>query len=341
MSWANFSLLLFGLGWALTGIYRTYAIDKGIVDRPTARSSHAVVTPRGGGLAIAILFTGLLGVCHYLNWIETRVFYIFLPGAIVAFIGFRDDVKSLSAKTRLLAQTVAACLSLYHIGFIDISSILGFSLPVYVIWGILLLSILWMTNLMNFMDGTDGLAGTQVIFLFANYGFFLTASKGFSLTVLAFGMVAIVSGFLAWNWPKASIFMGDVGSGFLGFVSALLAMVSYKWFAVPLELFLILTAAFWFDATVTLARRFLARENVTEAHSLHAYQRLVHAGWSHLSVLLGLISVNTVLTLMALGAYKHPEYTKLFLASSICFVTLVYLLIESYKPMYRTWHARR
>lgn len=342
----SFCLLLFGLSWAFTGMYRRFALNRGYVDSPNVRSSHATVKPRGGGIVFSLMWFALLGFAYYAQWVQLVYLYVFYPALLVALIGFKDDMKSVSPKVRLLVQTVACGLSLYFIQ-VPVESFWGFTVPAvagielhsYLFWGAIGLCVLWMTNLMNFMDGTDGLCATQAVFVlgFASYMFYQSGAYG--LCVLCVGACSVVLGFLTWNWPAANIFMGDCGSGFLGFLIAIMALASHKWFHISYAIWLILTVPFWFDATITLLRRILKGEKWTQAHCLHAYQRLTHVGWRHSTVLLGLILINCATVSMAWVGFHHPKFLQMMLLMSIALVGLVYLLVEVYKPMYTKWHV--
>lgn len=348
ITWFNYCLLLFGIGWACTGIYRRHALNKGYVDMPNVRSAHSTVTARGGGIVFSMLWLALLGYAFYSQWCRPVVFYSFLPAALVALIGFRDDMKSVSPIIRLLVQALACGISLYFIR-LPAPPLFGFTLPEFagIPWhsvlmvAIYMLCVLWMTNLMNFMDGTDGLCGTQAVIVLGFAGIMFLQIGGYSLAVLSFGACALILGFLVWNWPSANIFMGDSGSGFLGFLIAIMALVSHKWYKIPYELWLILTAPFWFDATVTLLRRMLHRDPWTQPHSLHAYQRLTHVGWSHLKVLIAFTLLNAAMVSMAWVSFQEPKYTYMMLLLSIALCGILYLLVEIYKPMYKTWHPKK
>lgn len=338
MSWLAYTLLLFGLSWAGVGIFRSYAEAKGFIDKPNERSSHIAVTARGGGIVFTNLWLLLLGALTYLGYLKMFYLPIFLPALLIMLVGFWDDKKGLSATTRLLCQVLAAGISLYFIDMPPIEWVPGVVLPGWAQVVGLVLTIVWMTNLVNFADGTDGLAATGAIFVFGVGGYLLYISQAFGLALLAYGMVALLAGFLVWNWPCASIFMGDTGSSFLGFIIALFALVSYKWFHIPLETWLLLSALFWFDTTLTILRRLMHKERIWEAHSKHAYQRLAQYGWSHLQVLLGSITVNFFLAGLALWGYWEPELNHILLTLASCLLFVLYVLIEIAKPMYKTWH---
>jgi Fuc2NAc and GlcNAc transferase len=148
-----------------------------------------------------------------------------------------------------------------------------------------MLGIVWALNLFNFMDGIDGIAASQAIFM-AGAGAVLAILSGMSVSTSAAALVVAAAslGFLVWNWPPARIFMGDVGSGFLGFVLAVLALAALRERAVMLPVWLILSGVFVIDATVTLLRRVARRERVYEAHRSHAYQWQARRWNSHLRV---------------------------------------------------------
>jgi len=199
-------------------------------------------------------------------------------------------------------------------------------------------AIVWMTNLYNFMDGSDGFAAAQGLFIFGMAGYFLYDLQVYSFATLSWGLVALLAGFLIWNWPVARIFMGDAGSYFLGFLTAVIALMSYKVYQLPLMLWVILTSLFWFDATVTLLRRMLAREKWYKPHRLHAYQRLIQAGWSHQQVLLSAIGANTILSGLAWLAYHDPRLMPFSFGVAIAFLTCLYIMVEIIKPMFTQWH---
>ncbi|MFI4937342.1 MAG: glycosyltransferase family 4 protein [Candidatus Berkiellales bacterium] len=339
MSWISYLLVLFGISWSGVGMYRWHAISKGFLDHPSARSSHFVATPRGGGIVFALSWNILLGVLHYYGSFDLRTIYYFLPSLLVAFVGYWDDRKGLSPATRLSVQAIAAISSLFILaeGGDLIHAFLP-QVPLPLCFGILVGAILWMINLYNFMDGSDGLAAMEGMFVFLVGGAMLYQVEAYELAVLAFGLVALLGGFLAWNWPNARIFMGDSGSYFLGFVIALFALLSYKQFQISLLLWFIITALFWFDATITLLRRILAKENFLKAHRSHAYQRLIQKGWSHQQVLFAAIGVNIVLSILTVIAFNDPRLIYFALGVAITFLFCLYILVEIAWPMSRTWY---
>lgn len=337
MKLALFLFLFFALSCALVARFRLYALNKGLLDNPNARSSHTLATPRGGGLVFMLLWPVagigaiLLGV-----W-SLQQALVFLPGAaLIGLVGYWDDHHGLPARWRAMVHFLAAAggvavlggVSTLDLGVIEFH--LGWLASVLAV-----LAIVWSVNLFNFMDGTDGIAGVEALFVFGMGGILLWQAGGAALAAPIWALAAAVAGFLVWNWPRAKIFMGDVGSGFLGFLIAVFALAGDAWFGVPALLWVILYGVFWFDATLTLLRRIAAGERWYAAHRSHAYQRLHHGGgWSHGRILWGTITVNAVLALIALWANAHRE--ALLWAVLLAFIVLaaVYAVIERRAPMY-------
>lgn len=346
MTWLSYLFIIFGLSWCFVGAFRSYAVNKGMLDQPNGRSSHYAATARGGGIVFFVGWFLLMGTLYFLEWISYDVVQCFYPVLLVGFVGYWDDNKGLSAVSRFLFQCIAASAFLFLIKEqgLMIQPWLDFpwlNVPWQAYFGIMVIGIVWMTNLYNFMDGSDGMAAQEAIFFFGMGGYFLLEVQSNELAMLAFGLVALLLGFLAWNWPVARIFMGDSGSCFLGFTMAAYALISHKYFDIPLVIWAILTGLFWFDATITLFRRILKRENWREAHRLHAYQRLIQYGWSHQKVLFSAIVANGVLSLLAWVAFRAPRLEAFSFGLSVAFLTCLYLMVEIAKPMYGTWYEAK
>lgn len=290
----------------LTGLARRYAIKKSLVDIPNERSSHRVPTVRGGGVsivvcallgALALWGFGLLSASFAMAW---------SGGLLVAWIGWRDDHGHVSPAWRALCHFVAATWAVAWLG--GTPTLVVGEMTIDLGWAGSLLSIIgvvWLINLFNFMDGIDGIAGAEAAFVAAAGGTFLWLSGTTGLALLSFLLAAASGGFLFWNWPPAKIFMGDVGSGALGFFVALLALAGEKVSAVPVAVWIILCGVFVCDATFTLLRRVVNGERWYSAHRSHAYQRLVQLGRSHLHVTVAVLLSNiTVLFPMALAGWS-------------------------------------
>ncbi|HDR14017.1 MAG TPA: glycosyltransferase family 4 protein [Desulfobacteraceae bacterium] len=259
----------------LTGVIRRYALAKNMMDIPGERSSHSLPTPLGGGAAIVLVVLAGLIVMKTAGVMPVS-FFAALAGAgtLVASIGWIDDRRDLKAGSRLAGHFIASGWALYWLGGLPPLTMLGHVVDLG--WaGHILASfyLVWLLNLYNFMDGIDGIAGIEAVTVCVG-GVILSIISGTNGTLLSVPVLLAPAsiGFLFWNFPKARIFMGDAGSGFLGITLGILS-IKAGW-AAP-ELFwgwLILPGAFVVDATVTLLRRASTGKNVYEAHRSHAYQ---------------------------------------------------------------------
>jgi Fuc2NAc and GlcNAc transferase len=284
--------------WLLTGMARRWMVARGTLDVPNERSSHVVPTPRGGGLAIAaVMLAGLVGGMAF-GWLPLRLGIGLLGGGLmVGAIGWADDCFNLTYRPRLAVHFAAALWTLAWLGGFPRLHLGDTSLPLGIAgWVLASLGIVWTVNFYNFMDGIDGIAGGEAVVVGLAGGLLLMATGAADLAGLSFLIAAASFGFLLWNWSPARIFMGDVGSGVLGYLFSALAVASENRGAVPMLVWVLLLGVFVVDATATLVRRALAREVVFNAHKKHAYQRAVQAGWSH-----GRVSAVVMLLGVALG----------------------------------------
>lgn len=288
-----FYVLLFVLSALLTYAMREYAKRAALISHANERSSHSVPTPHGGGVAIALVWFGALSYLFFAGEIEPKLFYALMFGAFLAAVSFLDDIYELSPKLRLGVQALSAFGALYLIGGVDEINLYYFTLKeTFIVNLFAFIALMWSINLYNFLDGIDGYAASEAIFLcLAGYLLF-----GESLFLV---LLCSVGGFLLFNWQRASIFMGDVGSTLLGFNVAIFAFY-FKSEGGSLIIWLILFGLFWFDATLTLCRRYKKGEKLTQAHRKHAYQRLVQAGWSHQKVVLYGMGLNALLAALLL-----------------------------------------
>ncbi len=278
----------------ITGAVRKYALLHGVIDVPNERSSHQAPTPRGGGVAIVVAATCAFLALYGFGSMDARLLLGLMGGIPVAVVGFVDDRRRLSVRVRFAVHLAAAVWAMYWAGglpplrFGDHLITLGWS--GYVLG---LLGIVWVLNLFNFMDGIDGLAVSQAMFVSWG-GALLAVIAGLSVGVTgaALALGAACCGFAVWNWPPAKIFMGDVGSCYLGYVIAVLALAAGHESSVALLAWLLLGAAFFVDATVTLARRLARFERIHAAHRSHAYQWLARRWGTHRRVTLAFIAVN-------------------------------------------------
>ncbi len=288
----------FFLGWSLTGMCRSLALRLGVLDFPGSRSAHRIPTPRGGGLAIVVVLLAASLALHVLGFLGSPALQTLWVGGIpIAAVGLWDDLKSLPVRWRLLVQVAA----------VGAATLGALETPVGVWAWVALLSWVWLVNLYNFMDGIDGLAAVEAVTV-ALGGVVIAGFGGDShLAAWLLTLAAACGGFLVWNWPPARIFMGDVGSGFLGFVMGML-VVGGEGEAVGRWSWLILLAVFVTDASLTLGRRILRGDRWWQAHSSHAYQHLARRlGHKCVTMLVGLVNLVWLLPLAWLAA-RFPQW---------------------------------
>ena len=318
-------LVVFVTSFLLTWVVKFLLIKKNIIDIPNERSSHTNPTPRGGGIAIVITwFMGLLYLFIY-KQIQSDLFFALLSGLILVFVGILDDIYDLKPVIRMIAQILSAALALYFIGGVKTLD-LGFATvkSIWLLSFLAIIGIVWFINLFNFLDGIDGYAGMEAVFISLALYFF--TSQNYYLI-----LVAAVLGFLIWNWQPAKIFMGDVGSTLLGFNFGILAIYEQNKNYISIIVFLIISSLFWFDATYTLFRRWKNKEQLSKAHKKHAYQRIVQAGFSHQKTVLFAILINIFNFTLAYFAYIYNEYRILFLLVNIICLYIITKIIDKNK----------
>ncbi len=293
---AALGLMVWGTTWAVTRVL----IRLNVYDRPNARSSHAAPTPRGGGLALVPLLLAAWAAWSLWSGSAPAGFWPVLGGAVVlALVSLADDLRGLPAAARLAVQAAAVAVGLA--GMSDTGLVAQGLLPPLadrlaagLLW-------LWFINLFNFMDGIDGISGAEAASL--GLGLALVAVVAGLPAVpmaLALLLVAAALGFLAWNWPPARIFLGDVGSIPLGYLLGWLlvaAAAQGQWAAA-----LILPSYYLADATLTLAMRGARGAKLWKAHREHFYQRAVQGGLSQRAVVHWMLACNMALIALALWA---------------------------------------
>jgi UDP-N-acetylmuramyl pentapeptide phosphotransferase/UDP-N-acetylglucosamine-1-phosphate transferase len=242
-------------------LVRTRALP---LDTPNQRSLHAIPVPRTGGIGIIIGFV----VAAW--WLHASL-ALLVPTAVLTIASYLDDRHASPPPIKLAVHLIAAGVFLW-----PSSAPTGAAMLI-----LLLLAVAWMTNLFNFMDGSDGLAGGMAIIGFSTYGLASWMGGSSELSLLTWSIAAAAAGFLIFNFYPAKIFMGDVGSIPLGFLAGSLGITGWFQDLWPLWFPLVVFAPFIVDTSITLVRRLLRGERVWEAHRKHYYQRLILAGWSH------------------------------------------------------------
>lgn len=313
-----------------TALVRRYAL-RALLDVPNERSSHTVPTPRGGGLAIGIVFLAAMAVLAAAGTLPVKLALAFIGGgAAVMIIGWLDDHRPLSARLRIVVHIVAGIWAVACVGGVPEFTVGRHVLSLGWLGHVLaVVGVVWMINLYNFMDGIDGLAAGEAVtvaLVMAGLLWFVGAAD---LALVAGLFAAACGGFLWWNWQPAKIFLGDVGSGLLGYCFAVLVLASEKAGAVPLTVSLLLLAVFVLDATCTLIGRVVRGEKWYTAHRTHAYQRLTQNGFSHAQVTTAAMLVNVLLLapLAALVVYR-PGWVGPVLAGVMLLGWLIWKVLQ-------------
>jgi Fuc2NAc and GlcNAc transferase len=279
---------VFVLAYFGVEIFRRWSLSREIVDIPNERSSHSVPTPRGGGIVICLV--SILTLLFYIFASGTQFFWSYFIGAvIVSLISLVDDIRTISPFLRILFHGFAAALVIGQLGAFEIVSIPFYGTVELGILGTILtfLWIVWLINAYNFMDGIDGIAATQAVT--AGIGWSVAGFLSGAEAVGFYGAVLTAAsfGFLFHNWQPAKIFMGDVGSAFLGYTFAVLPLFAIRTWQPVGEvanlpwIALVLVWFFIFDSVYTFFKRLMRGEKVWRAHREHIYQKLVISGLSH------------------------------------------------------------
>lgn len=310
----------FGLTWAI----KIRAERIGMLDVPNERSSHSSPTPRGGGLAIVLTVSvALVGATLTDQFAGIQALVIAAAGLAVAIVGYVDDRRGLGAVQRSIVHFVVAIPAVIAVGGLAQLTVCDSTLSLG-LWGtaIAVVAVVWSTNLYNFMDGIDGIAACQAIFVtgagaLLGMWFGQKDSQTWVLLVVA----AASAGFLILNWAPAKIFMGDVGSAYLGILIALLALWLANTGRLSVWVWLTLSALFVADATTTLLVRVFHGARWYSAHRSHVYQRLARRWESHSRVTLAYAAVN-LFVLLPLGYWAAAVPAAAFVIAVMTVVIL-------------------
>lgn len=285
----SFGVCLLLLSWI---ICRVMISRFRVMDMPNDRSSHSVPVPKGGGIAIVVTFLVGVFIIYFVAdvaVIRERYFIGFVCSSLlVSVISFHDDVRGNSLVFRLSVQAVAAVIVMVF-GVVISEFMIPLDGRAHLGISKYLITFLWivgLTNAYNFMDGINGLAAGTAVIAGAFFGIIALSQESNFAYILSYVIVAGALGFFAFNFPRARLFMGDVGSTFLGFVFATLSIIAAlydhshtSFFVIPLLLF-----HFIYDTFFTFFRRLIRGDNVLQAHRTHLYQLFVSLGYSHTKV---------------------------------------------------------
>lgn len=298
------SILFFTLSSFFSLLYKKIAINNNIIAIKNHRTLHLSSTPKGGGIVFSFLFF-LSIIFIWWSWqLPRELFIIFGVGGMFASIfGFIDDIKNIRAIFKLIVQIF---LALWVIYWLENAGMLEFDwIPKFLVLPFLLFFVVWIINAYNFIDGIDGLAASGAIFISLTLTFSLIINNGpieiMSIFVL---IAAVVSGFLLFNWPPATIFMGDSGSVFLGYIFGSMLLFTTLSGNISIWSWLTVFGYFFADTTLTQIIRVVLVKKWYLPHRSHAYQNLARITGSHLKVTSGIVFYNLlwVLPLTLLSA---------------------------------------
>jgi UDP-N-acetylmuramyl pentapeptide phosphotransferase/UDP-N-acetylglucosamine-1-phosphate transferase len=307
--------------WLATGALIPILRRRDILDYPNERSSHIAPTPRGGGIAVtgSVLLTWI--ALHQAGLVAASVTSMALGTGLVAVVSWIDDLRGLSPGVRLLAQVGAVTIGILalpamHTGLADSLGPTLYFAAAGLVW-------LWWMNLFNFMDGIDGLAVSEAAAICGGLLIFDIVGDGAdpAAALLTAGVIGAAIGFLLWNWSPARIFLGDVGSVPLGYLSGFLLLdlaARGRW-----KIALILPLYFLADATITLFRRLLSGERLWEPHRRHFYQQALRNGLGHTAVVTRVIAAN----LLLIGCGWAAENGRAVLSLTAAIVIVAALLV--------------
>ena len=308
MNWLA-PIIAFALCWlSLTWLLRHDFLP---MDHPNARSLHQTPTPRIGGLGI-IFGLGVAGL-----WLaDGSLLFLILAAFSLAALSILDDARGLPVAVRFLTHFVVALGYLLTLDLGDWSLLLG------------VLAVVWMTNLYNFMDGSNGLAGGMAVIGFGAFslGAWIGDAQGLAAFCAAIATTALA--FLRFNFPSAKLFMGDVGSIPLGFLAAAIGIFGIRQGLWPWIFPILVFSPFIVDASVTLARRGLRGEKIWRAHRSHYYQRVIMLGASHSQLAWAAYALMLASAGLALVLLIQPQYTEWLLALWTVVYFSIFLTID-------------
>jgi UDP-N-acetylmuramyl pentapeptide phosphotransferase/UDP-N-acetylglucosamine-1-phosphate transferase len=297
------------LSWAIIAGLRTARWTQRLEDRPNERSLHADPRRRVGGIGL------VLGALPVAAWGDPVLDIFLACAAALAVVSFLDDFRSLPIQVRMPAHLSAASVAVLALG----SPHLG---ALYAILAVLFIA--WMTNLFNFMDGADGLAGGMAAIGFAALAAGAAQEGAMPLALACCAFASASVGFLIHNFPPARVFMGDAGSIPVGFLAGCFGTYGVTTGVWPAWFPLLVFSPFIVDATFTLMRRVLRRETVWRAHRSHLYQRLVLAGWTHRRLAMFAYALIVAAALSALAAQRSGPMVQ---CGTIAVWVVAYLLL--------------
>jgi len=285
-------LFLFFASIVLVFLYKKIAIRLSILASPNYRSLHNFPIPKGGGFVFAIIFIVTISIFNLVGELSENFFFIFVYGAGVAtFFGIIDDINNIKAKKKIIIHIM---LSFWIIYCIDLWNFLKFDLIINIcIISFVSFLLVWLINAYNFIDGIDGMAASGAIFISLTLASILLLNDGpYQIVCILLVLAVSIGGFIIFNWPPASLFMGDAGSIFLGYIFGALLLLTVINGDLSIWTWLIVFGYFFADTFVTQIIRVIYVNKWWHAHRSHAYQNLARITGSHLKVTLGVLIYN-------------------------------------------------
>ena len=288
--------------------YKKISVINQVLARPNHRTLHKYSIPIGGGIVFSILSILSIFFVWWKYLLSEELLWVLGAGGLFSSLfGFLDDIIDIKASIKFVVQVLLSCWTVY---WLDVYELLLFEwLPAYFSIPLVIFLLVWMINGYNFMDGVDGMAASGAIFVSLTIALvmFLTVCNAEIIYVFIF-LATTVSGFIIFNWPPASIFMGDSGSAFLGYIFGSLILFTVMSGDISIWTWLIVFGYFFADTTVTQIMRLILVKKWYLPHRSHAYQNLARISGSHLKVTGGVVLYNVVWILpLTIWSVMKPE----------------------------------
>lgn len=309
-------LLVFSASFTVTALWLVLALRRLWFDHPNFRSAHSFPVPKSGGVGFVAVFAVYVLWSWHWGFVSTSILLALSPSLALAITGLFDDFRDLSIRLRLCVQFIAVLVSVLVLDIEPVLVFPGFSIDTGLMAiPLLVVSMVWLVNLYNFMDGIDAMAAMECIFISLALAWFSSRAMAEPVFMLSLVLVAGVTGFLYFNLPGARLFMGDLGSNFLGFVLGILSLLALQAGAVNVWTIMVLFSIFLLDSTTTLTGRIRAGLVWYHGHNSHVYQRAAVAHSSHGKVVAGVTLINVFWILpAAILTVQYPEAGVLVLA---------------------------
>ena len=330
ITWTTLWISVVAFGVSATSLWLLLQTNSRLlaIDVPNARSLHGAATPRGGGVSIGVAFALCAAIVAASDGVSPRAVGLAALMVSVGVLGWLDDHLSLTVRSRLVAGAAVSAAASALVVSNERWVLFGgeYFLPIAFTLIPVALSLIWIKNLVNFMDGADGLVGLHSVIINIVLSHVFWVYQAPELAVLSMGMAGAVSGFLLFNWAPAKVFLGDSGSLILGMWLGLAMTLGASQYGIPVDVLLVIGGVLFFDATFTLLKRILKGEKFLQAHREHLYQRLVLGGWSHARVAVVTGGVSILLGCIAEIMILSPELSPWL----FCGATAILALFTAY-----------